>query len=78
VRLKGVASYPLPFCLPQTFRSVWARIEGALVHGGRFCGQFFGDRDGWATSGDSPTHDKGEMSFHTRAHVEELLEGFAV
>ena len=42
------ASFALPFCPPGVFESLWAKIEAAVVPGGRFAGQFFGDRDSWA------------------------------
>lgn len=42
------ASFSLPFCPPQEFPALWAKIDGAIEPGGRFCGQLFGDRDGWA------------------------------
>ncbi len=64
------AGYSLPFCDPASFDAVWARIAEALRPGGVFCGQLFGDRDGWA--------DRADMTFHTRAAAEALLEGFDV
>ncbi len=42
------ASFSLPFCRPEAFPALWRRIEGALAPGGRFAGQLFGPRDGWA------------------------------
>ena len=42
------ASFSLPFCRPDAFPAFWGRIETALTPGGRFAGQFFGPRDGWA------------------------------
>jgi len=42
------ASFSLPFCPPGEFRALWGKITGALGPGGRFAGQFFGDRDDWA------------------------------
>lgn len=64
------SSFALPFCLPDAFATTWARIRASLADGSRFCGQLFGDRDGWATAAD--------MSFHTRAEVEALLDGLEV
>ena len=64
------ASVSLPFCRPDEFERTWARIVGSLGRGGRFCGQLFGDRDGWAPAAD--------MTFHSRAQVDELLEGLDV
>ncbi len=42
------ASFSLPFCRPDAFPAFWQRIGAALPAGGRFAGQFFGPRDGWA------------------------------
>ncbi|MCC5823497.1 MAG: class I SAM-dependent methyltransferase [Phycisphaerales bacterium] len=42
------ASFALPFCPPVHFPALWARIDAAVPPGGRFSGQFFGDRDDWA------------------------------
>jgi SAM-dependent methyltransferase len=64
------ASYALPFCFPAEFALLWSRIVGSLRPRGRFAGQLFGDRDGWA---ESP-----ELTFHTRAAVEELLRPLEV
>lgn len=42
------ASFSLPFCPPERFGELWARITTALDPGGRFAGQLLGERDGWA------------------------------
>jgi tellurite methyltransferase len=62
------ASFSLPFCRPEIFGVVWDRIVDALLPGGRFCGQLFGDRDEWSTELD--------LTFHTRAQAEALFTGF--
>jgi tellurite methyltransferase len=62
------ASWSLPFCAPEVFGAVWARIVDALSQGGRFCGHLFGERDEWATEAD--------MTFHSREEAERLLDGF--
>jgi tellurite methyltransferase len=62
------ASFSLPFCAPARFDALWRRIVESLRPGGRFCGQLFGDRDGWAPADD--------ITFHTRAQAEELLRPF--
>lgn len=59
------SSYALPFCPPDHFQELWQRIVSSLRPGGRFSGQLFGDRDGWAAEPD--------MSFHKREDVEELV-----
>lgn len=64
------ASFVLPFCRPDRFAGLWAAIVGAIEPGGRFAGQFFGDRDGWAGLADR-TH-------HSRAAVTALLETWEV
>ena len=56
--------------LPNQFGAVWQRIVASLRPGGRFSGQLFGDRDGWATQPD--------MSFQTREDAENLLRGLEV
>jgi len=42
------ASFSLPFCPPGAFAALWAKIDAAIPVGGRFAGQFFGERDSWA------------------------------
>ncbi len=62
------AGYALPFCPPDAFPTLWGEMTNALNQGsGCFCGQLFGDRDGWA--GDP------KMTHHTRADAERLLAG---
>lgn len=63
-------SFSLPFCEPEDFPALWGKIVEAIRPGGRFAGQFFGDRDDWAKLPDR-TH-------HTRSEVEGLLAGFNV
>ncbi|HYE61953.1 MAG TPA: class I SAM-dependent methyltransferase [Phycisphaerales bacterium] len=62
------ASYALPFCDPGAFEALWREIVGAIPVGGRFAGQFFGERDGWASLPDR-TH-------HTRDQVNAMLREF--
>tara|TARA_R110002096_G_scaffold435816_1_gene663121 strand:+ start:139348 stop:140013 length:666 start_codon:yes stop_codon:yes gene_type:complete len=49
------ASFSLPFCPPDHFPALWSKIDAAIKPGGRFSGQFFGDRDDWAIL-DDRTH----------------------
>ncbi|MDX9911958.1 MAG: class I SAM-dependent methyltransferase [Phycisphaerales bacterium] len=63
-------SFTLPFCHPDHFASLWARIVESIARGGRFAGQFFGERDTWASLPD--------RSHQTRAQVEALLTPFDV
>lgn len=62
------ASFALPFCPPAHFPALWQTVAAAVEPGGRFAGQFFGDRDTWAAIPD--------RSHHTRAQAEALLAGF--
>ena len=64
------ASYALPFCRPEFFGAVWMKIEGGVRAGGRFAGQFFGDRDTWASI-------EGR-SHHTEAQVRAMLGAWEV
>lgn len=62
------ASWALPFCAPPLFESVWERIVTSLTEGGRFAGQLFGERDGWAPADD--------ITFLPRPRLEALLAPF--
>ena len=64
------ASFSLPFCPPECFEALWARIIAALEPGGRFAGQLLGKRDGWATK-------HGIMSFGRDA-ARALFQGLVV
>lgn len=64
------ASFALPFCEPRHFPALWSRIVKAIRPGGRFAGQFFGDRDTWSSMADR-TH-------HSREQVLQLLESFEI
>jgi tellurite methyltransferase len=64
------ASYTLPFCPPKAFGALWPRIVRAVSPGGRFAGQFFGDRDSWVSL-PGRTH-------QTEAQVRALLAPFDI
>lgn len=64
------ASFALPFCKPEAFDGLWAWIVSRLQTGGRFAGQFFGDRDEWTCV--------RPKSHRTRGEVEALLRPFDV
>ncbi|MSP47762.1 MAG: class I SAM-dependent methyltransferase [Alphaproteobacteria bacterium] len=64
------ASFVLPLLGPEAFPRVWARIGARLAPGGRFAGQLFGPRDGWA--------DRAGLAIHDRSAVEQLLSGYRV
>jgi SAM-dependent methyltransferase len=62
------ASFSLPFSPPNRFPEVWERIRASIAPGGRFSGQLFGERDGWAGEKD--------MTFQSREAAEGLFRGF--
>lgn len=64
------ASFCLPFCEPGDFSALWGAITRSIRIGGRFAGQFFGERDEWAVLPDR-TH-------HTRTQVDALFAGFVI
>ena len=64
------AGFSLPFCAPQQFPALWARIGRALAPGGVFAGQLFGTHDTWAGDPD--------MTFYARHQVEVLLDGLDI
>lgn len=61
-------SFSLPFCPAEQFDDLWARIAGSIRTGGRFAGQFFGDRDSWGRC--------GRTIMHSRTRLNELFEAF--
>lgn len=64
------ASLSLPFCHPQHFDSLWAKIVNSIASGGWFAGNFFGVNDSWTV------HD--DMTFHTEEQVRKILEAFEI
>lgn len=64
------ASFSLPFCPPDRFPALWGKIGASLLPGGRFCGQLFGERDGWAG--------RPGLAAHRREEAEALLDGLDV
>lgn len=64
------ASLSLPFCHPQHFDTLWAKIVNSITLGGWFAGNFFGINDSWTV------HD--DMTFHTEAQVRKMLEPFEI
>jgi trans-aconitate methyltransferase len=64
------ASFSIPHCDPADFPGLWAGLTAAIRPGGRFAGQLFGVRDGWAVKPDGLTR-----TYHTRTEVESLLTG---
>jgi tellurite methyltransferase len=64
------ASFVLPLLEPEAFARTWKKVSERLLPGGRFSGQLFGPRDGWA--------DRPGLTIHNRAAVERLVSGFMV
>ncbi len=64
------SGFSLPFCHPSRFEALWSQIRDVLRPGGRFAGQLFGVEDDWSQN--------AKMTFHSRSHVERLLNGFDV
>jgi len=64
------ASFSLPFCPRRAFPRVWENIRRALLPGGHFVGQLFGNRDEWM--GERP------LNFHTLRQVRTLTAGYKV
>jgi len=64
------ASFSLPLCPPERFPEVWDRIVASLKPGGRFAGQLYGERDGWAG--------RPDMTHLSRQAAERLLSTLRV
>jgi len=62
------SSFSLPLCAPPDFDRVWRRIGRALRPGGRFCGQWYGERDSW--------NGRAGITFLARSAALERLSGF--
>jgi SAM-dependent methyltransferase len=58
------AGLSLPFCPPGSLPAVWAKIVAALKPGGRFAGDFFGNRGAWRR--------EAPMTFLTRDELTRL------
>lgn len=64
------SSFSLPFCHSDHFDALWQGILQAILPGGRFSGQLFGDRDDWAAI-EGRTH-------HTAGQARALLDGLEI
>ncbi len=64
------ASFSLPFCDPAAFDRLWQAIARAILPGGRFAGQLFGDRDSWAAI--------PARSHQTEEQARALFDGFTL
>lgn len=65
-----VASFSLPLCAPADFSRVWGRVRDSLRPGGRFAGQFLGERDDWAS--------RAGVTCLPRERVQKMLAGLEV
>src|SRR5665213_1304291 len=68
------ASFALPLCPPSRFPALWRKIIGSLSPGGRFAGQLYGERDGWAGKPGITHHDREAVSGLLTGLETELLE----
>lgn len=64
------SSFALPLCEPADFQRLWQRIRTTLPAGGRFAGQFYGERDSW--------NGRDGITFLTRDQALTLLDGMEV
>jgi tellurite methyltransferase len=64
------SSFALPLCAPQDFHRLWTDIRDRLPRGGRFSGQWYGERDSWMG--------RPGITFVTRCEALRLLEGLEV
>ena len=64
------SSFALPLCPPPKFHALWERITACLRPGGRFSGQFFGERDSFAG--------REDITLLQRHQAEALLSGLQV
>ncbi|NVN62648.1 methyltransferase domain-containing protein [Pseudomonas putida] len=54
------AGMALPFCHPDHFEKFWSVVTSALLPGGVFVGQLFGDKDDWASDPERTFHSESE------------------
>lgn len=64
------AGLSLPFCPPEHFPAVWARLVAAVRPGGRFAGHLFGERDSW--------NGAPNLTFHTAVELQQRFAGFTI
>ena len=65
-----LANASLFFAKPERFDEIWINLEGSLVSGGVFAGDFMGIKDDWAISHTIP------VTSLTKDSVMALFEGF--
>lgn len=64
------AGMALPFCHPDYFEKFWSVVMSALLPGGIFVGQLFGDKDGWASD--------TARTFHSELEARLLFRGLGL
>lgn len=64
------SSFAMPLCEPDDFRRLWSDIRRHLPLGGRFSGQWYGERDSWMG--------RPGMTFITRDEAQGLLDGLQI
>lgn len=64
------AGMALPFCHPEHFEKFWSVVKSALLPGGIFVGQLFGDKDDWASD--------TSRTFHTEGEARALFQGLSL
>lgn len=68
------SSFALPFCPADQFPDLWRRVVASIRPGGRFAGQFFGDRDTWGRCGRTLVHSRAEIDRLFADFIFERLE----
>ena len=64
------SSFALPLCEAADFHRLWHDIRASLLPGGRFSGQWYGERDSWVG--------RPGITFVTRPEARKLLEGLDI
>jgi tellurite methyltransferase len=64
------SSFAMPLCAPADFHRLWRDIRASLAQGGRFSGQWYGERDSWVG--------RPGITFVTRPEAERLLQGLEI
>ena len=64
------SSLALPLCEAADFYRLWRDIRASLLPGGRFSGQWYGERDSWVG--------RPGITFVARPEAQKLLEGLDI
>jgi SAM-dependent methyltransferase len=64
------SSFAMPLCEAADFHRLWRRIRASLLPGGRFSGQWYGERDSWVG--------RPGITFLPRSEAQDLLGGLEV